>query len=406
MKVGPIVQASLRTKESQIARIRHAIADGALKRIWNAERGCGSSATPIEASLRVAVPAPVSTVAQTAVSSPVMMLGPTLTVGDLFERWVADRVDKRAPNTIKAYRASIRSFEAVTGGRDARTLTGDDVFAWAVRRRDVEGISVRTINKNDLVALSSVFRWGSGRSAGQLVPSNPAAGISLDEPRIVAQRERTFREGEIAAILSTASAVILEAAYPERSAARRWVPWLAAYSGARVGELMNLEKDDVRLEAAIPIIHLRVTKTGGQRMVPINPHLIEQGFLSFVQSAVTGPLFYDPKRRERNDLKKGGRPAETHPSEIQGRSLGRWIRRTVKLDVGVDPNHGWRHTWKTRALGAGIEERLRDAITGHSVASVGRRYETPTLMMLANAMNRFPRYCIGAPTNNGRQHSL
>jgi len=44
------------------------------------------------------------------------------------------------------------------------------------------------------------------------------------------------------------------------------------------------------------------------------------------------------------------------------------------------------------ALGAGIEERLRDAITGHRVVSVGRRYETPTLTMLADAMDRFPRY--------------
>jgi len=71
------------------------------------------------------------------------------------------------------------------------------------------------------------------------------------------------------------------------------------------------------------------------------------------------------------------------------------VRETVRLDPGVDPNHGWRHTWKTRALGAGIEERLRDAVTGHSVASVGRRYETPTLKMLADAMSRFPRYRTG-----------
>lgn len=28
------------------------------------------------------------------------------------------------------------------------------------------------------------------------------------------------------------------------------------------------------------------------------------------------------------------------------------VRETVKLDNGVDPNHGWRHTWKTRALAA------------------------------------------------------
>ncbi|WP_370693816.1 tyrosine-type recombinase/integrase [Methylobacterium sp. NEAU K] len=305
-------------------------------------------------------------------------------MGALFERWATDRADKRAPNTIKRYRGSIRSFEAFAHARDVRTLTEDDVFAWAVRRRDVEGISPRAINKNDLVALSSIFRWGVGRASGQLLSTNPAAGIALDEPRIIAERERTFRDGEIASILSAASAVQPDAQNPTRSSARRWCPWLAAYSGARIAELMNLHRGDIRTEGGITFMQLRVTKTGEPRTVPLHPHLIEQGFLSFVEASPSGPLFYDTKRR-----REGSTASQ---AEIQGRQVGKWVRETVKLDPGVDPNHGWRHTWKTRALGAGIEERLRDAITGHRVASVGRRYETPTLTMLAGAMSRFPTY--------------
>lgn len=383
MKVGPIIQASLRTKEPRLARIRHAIADGALKRIWNAERECGSFDTLTEAS-EVAVSGSVSIAAKAAGPSPVKIAGPPLTVGDLFERWVLDRADKRALNTIKAYRGSIRSFDAATKGRDVRTLTGDDVYAWAVRRRDVEGISVRTINKNDLVAVSSVFRWSCGRSAGQLLSTNPATGITLDGPRIVAQRERTFREHEIAAILLAAFRTVPSSTYPAQFALRRWVPWLAAYTGARITELTNLLGSDVRFEAGIAVMHLRVTKTGEPRTVPIHSHLVEQGFLALVADVGPNPLFYDPKRHKRG--------AQANPAEMQGRSLGRWIRQTVKLDGAVDPNHGWRHTWKTRALGAGIEQRLRDAITGHSPGSVGRRYETPTLKMLAEAMDQFPRY--------------
>lgn len=111
--------------------------------------------------------------------------------------------------------------------------------------------------------------------------------------------------------------------------------------------------------------------------------MTEQGFLSFVKEAGSGPLFFDAARH-----KKG---ADTHPADLQGRSLGRWIRRTVKLDPGVDPNHGWPLTWKTRALGARIGQRLSDAITGHSPGSVGRRYD-PDLDELTDAMDRFPRY--------------
>ena len=77
---------------------------------------------------------------------------------------------------------------------------------------------------------------------------------------------------------------------------------------------------------------------------------------------------------------------------MQGHKVGKRIRETINIDPCLSPNHGWRHTWMTRALGAGIDERLRDAITGHRVASVGRRYETPTLPMLAKVMDAFPTY--------------
>lgn len=394
--VGPIIQASLRTKEPSEARIRHSLADGALKRFWHAQRTGSVSHTHDDAFRAVEARHHPLTIASTVipeeVQPPVTVPSPNrtdstlLTVTDLFERWATDRADKRAPNTIKRYRGSIRSFEAFARGRDVRTLTGDDVFAWAERRRDKERVSPRAINKNDLVALSSMFRWGVGRSSGQLLSRNPASGIALDEPRIVRGRERTFRNGEIAAILSAALAARPDAQNPTRSASRRWCPWLAAYSGARIAELTNLRREDIRSEGGIAFMHLRVTKTGEPRTVPIHAHLIEQGFLAFVEACVLGPLFYDPKRH--------GKRSSTSPAELQGHKVGKWVRETVKLDPGVDPNHGWRHTWKTRALGAGIEERLRDAITGHRVASVGRQYETPTLRMLADAMSRFPRYCV------------
>lgn len=175
-----------------------------------------------------------------------------------------------------------------------------------------------------------------------------------------------------------------DARNPTRSASRRWYPWLVAYSGARIAELTNLHRDNIRTEGGITFMRLRVTKTGEPRSVPIYAHLIEQGFMAFVSASGPAPLFYDPSPHRQG--------SKTPPDELQGHKLRKWVRETVKLDHGIDPNHGWRHTWKTRALGAGIEERLRDAITGHRVASVGRRYETPTLTMLADTMGRFPHY--------------
>ncbi|WP_157182150.1 tyrosine-type recombinase/integrase [Methylobacterium sp. WSM2598] len=319
-----------------------------------------------------------------------------LTVSDLYERWFAYQEDKKAANTLKRYRASLRSLADFTKGGDARMLTPDEVYAWAVHRRDSEGVSVRAINKNDLVAASSIFKWAMSRPAGKLVDTNPVSGVRLDEPKRVAARERTFREAEVSAILKAALSVPDDPRNPTFSAAKRWCPWLAAYSGARISELTHLRAEDVREEGAVPVVDLRVTKGGRPRTVPVHPHLVEQGFLRFVKAKGTGPLFYDPKRH----TKANGTP----PGELRAQKVAKWVREAVKLDTEVDPNHGWRHTWKTRALGAGIEERIRDAITGHRVATVGRQYETPSLLMLAGAMERFPRYNLGSgpPAGAGR----
>lgn len=61
----------------------------------------------------------------------------------------------------------------------------------------------------------------------------------------------------------------------------------------------------------------------------------------------------------------------------------------------VAPNHAWRHTFKTRAMEAGISERISDAITGHSVRGKGPArsvYEHPNRKMLVKAIEAFPRY--------------
>ena len=92
----------------------------------------------------------------------------------------------------------------VIGSRDIRAITGDDIYGWAELRRAQDGIQPKVINRNDLIALKSVFGWAAKRQGGRLIATNPATGVRLDEPREVAARERTFRDAEIDAILGAA----------------------------------------------------------------------------------------------------------------------------------------------------------------------------------------------------------
>jgi integrase len=384
VKIGEMVQMSLHTRDTSEAKRLHAVADAALRRFWEAHRtgreiASNDTLGPAVSPLSEQYPA-------TSAPRP-MPDGDPLTMDALLESWLAYHADKKAKNTLKRYKASLRSLAAYTGDRDVRSLTDDDLHAWAEHRRDKEGVSPRAINKNDLVAASSMFKWAMDRSGGRVMTANPAKGVHLDEPKVQVTRERTFRPEEIRAILRASLKVAPHPRDLSISNAARWCPWLAAYSGARIGELCNLRGIDIWAEEGILVMHLWRTKGGIPRKVPIHTHLLEQGFLEFVRSCGARPLFYDEARHRKGAL--------TDPAEIRAQQLAIWVREAAGLtDRDVDPQHGWRHSFKTIALGAGIEERIRDAITGHKVASVGRKYEAPSVPMLAKALAKFPRYQV------------
>jgi integrase len=58
-------------------------------------------------------------------------------------------------------------------------------------------------------------------------------------------RDRDFTEAEASKILAAALAPHGGRLSAEHAAARRWVPWMCAYSGARVGEITQLRHKDV-----------------------------------------------------------------------------------------------------------------------------------------------------------------
>jgi len=144
----------------------------------------------------------------------------------------------------------------------------------------------------DLVAVSSVFKWAASRQGENLIPSNPVTkDVRLDLPKSHRKREPTLRQEEVKAILKAALSVKDDPKNPTSAHARRWCPWLAAYSGARIQELTGLKREDIQEEGGTWVMHFHKTKTGQPRTIPIHEHLIEMGFIDFVKSRKSGPLF-------------------------------------------------------------------------------------------------------------------
>nr|WP_245239758.1 tyrosine-type recombinase/integrase [Methylobacterium variabile] len=309
-----------------------------------------------------------------AVQAAVSLLG-------LVDGWWAER---KAVGGSEATHARVRIVMTILGGflehDDATRVTTADIVRFKDHR--LKTAKPQTVKASDLPALRGVFGWAAEN--GHL-PTNPAKGVTLRLGKTQRVRPKGFTDEEAAAILQAARAVIVTKRIGADTAAiRRWIPWLSAYTGARVGELTQLRKQDLWREGEHWV--LRITPEAGTvknkeaRDVPLHPALLEEGFVGFVQAAKAGPLFYRPK--EGVSFLKA---QQTLRNQVSG-----FVRETVS-DPRVLPTHGWRHRFKTVGISAGIGDRVLDAIQGHAPRTAGDGYGEVTVRAMVDAMAKFPR---------------
>jgi integrase len=314
---------------------------------------------------------------------------PSSTISGMFESYAAQ--DGSKPDTVRQWRSIINHLVAFLGHDDVKRVELANLVQWRehLRAELVKGgkpRSAKTINDSYLAAANAVFSYGVNQV---LIPGNPALGLAkvraTQAPKL---RDRDFTKAERKAILEAALVPASGNLSPQRKLARRWVPWLCAYTGARVNEITQLRKGDVRQIEGVWTVRITPeaggVKTNEARTVPIHEHLIEHGFLEAIKDNADGPLFYQPD------------PAATS-ARGQHKQVGTFLAAWVRNDVGVTdpaimPNHAWRHTFKSICLEAGIEERAADYMQGHASKGQGRRYGSNTIPALADQLAKFPRF--------------
>jgi integrase len=313
-----------------------------------------------------------------------------LTPWELFEAWVD--VKKPEPSTVDRWRGTFTELTKHFAGRSAASITTDEAQKWieGLVNEDRSAATVSGIWRN---AGHAVFAWAVST---RRLTVNPFKGVKIAIPRKKRTREKAFRPEEVALILNASLNFIdTRKAF---DAARRWVPWICAYTGARAGEVTQLRDEDlVKREGqwAIQITpEAGSVKTGEARTVPLHGHLVEQGFVEFACGNGKGPLFYNadtPSKAKTDDPTNPPKPRSVRTRE----RIADWVRSVGVTDKAVQPNHAWRHTFKQIADRVNISEKLSDAITGHAPANVARSYGAPSVGDMAEALKKFPRYEIG-----------
>jgi integrase len=311
---------------------------------------------------------------------------PSVTPWSLFERWIAKA--KPANSTVDRWRSVFLRLQSDFPNTGVAALLPEQMQEWANRLIEA-GRTPRTVADIWVRAARTVFAWAIDE---KLILRNPFTGWRVKVPKKIRMREtKSFTDDEAKTILNAALAVKVQS---KTDAAKRWCPWLAAYSGARMGELTQLRGVDIIKRDGVPAMKISpeagTTKTGRARTVPLHEHLIEQGFLAFVTATGNGPLFY-------TELKQASGPNDpTNPRKpryVKAReNVAAWVRKLGVDDPELSPNHGWRHTFKAVGFRSGMSEKVLDAIVGHAPVSVGRSYGEPTLADKAKELQKFPRY--------------
>jgi integrase len=282
---------------------------------------------------------------------------------------------------------------AFLGHNDALRVTPEDILRFKDHRlstinpRSLKPISAKTVKDSDLAGLKTIFGWAVSNLR---LPTNPAAGITIKVGKSAKLRSKGFTDEEARAILSAASKLERTGERPWTFAAKRWVPWLCAYTGARVGELAQLRKQDVGQEGEHWVILVTpeagTVKTNEARKIVLHPHIVEQGFADFVAAAPVGHLFL--KVGKEGDVRGPLRGLKNRLAEFA---------RAIVTDPNVAPNHGWRHRFKTVGMEAGIAPRILDAIQGQAARSVADTYGDVTVSTMAREIGKLTRIVIATP---------
>jgi site-specific recombinase XerD len=85
---------------------------------------------------------------------------------------------KLADDTLRRYQPTLYSLSEFTEDRDVRQLRDVDIHDWATSRV-AQGNLASTVNRNDLVAVNSVFNYMMSLNGGRLIQHSPTKGVKL-----------------------------------------------------------------------------------------------------------------------------------------------------------------------------------------------------------------------------------
>lgn len=341
-------------------RVLQAIDDGS--RAWSISES-GSDSVPPGDEAAIIEPATTAEPKLAAVS-----------LSALFQRWEAE-ADPSA-STLSSWRGIVRHLENHLGlkAHDVRLIQASDIIRWkdALVKEDK---AVATISRGYLGCARALFRFAL---ANGLIDADPSEGVKVARKTKPGTKMLGYTNEEVRRLLTLAA--------QSEEPRIRWLPWLAAATGSRIGEVAQLHGSHIIELDGVTAIKIAPASDGGtiknqesERIVPLHRSLLDAGFLQFVEERGTGPLFY---------ARSSGDPKRRHASKGVANRLAGWIRGKGFVDPRKAPNHAMRHWFKSELSRLGVLDSVADAIQGHSDHRSASVYRHVALQAMVEALDK------------------
>lgn len=355
----------------------------------------GQEARPVAAFAPAGIVAPDEALAEIerveGVAAPEPVATPGCVAGHtIWQTWSIYVEDRKPPTkTAHEWKRSLEIFEDAMAAEPApprvvEEITRDHVRQYArfLRARPSGRggvVSDDTVNKR-VSALRSVLEIAV---ESDWIAKNPASGLTQRSRKTATKTKR------LPLLISEIETVQSKMDCKDRD---YWIWVLLRYTGARLGEIVQLHKDDVKRHHD-GTWYIRIHDEGDRHLktassvrdVPLHAAVMAD-FLAWVQSRPAGALWPNDWK----EVPADGGGTRLAPSPV---STSKRLNRRLRTAGVTDPRktlHSLRHAFKDALRHTCPDEELRDAILGHTgSATVGRRYgEGHYLRRLAEVINR------------------
>ncbi|WP_268796623.1 tyrosine-type recombinase/integrase [Pseudomonas huanghezhanensis] len=278
---------------------------------------------------------------------------PARTFKDLSETYMDEHKDNIKPTTTRTYWTTMRVLtEAFEAAGVLNLVDHSRADLVKVKQQLTEGRAVPTVNKY-LTTLVTVLTWASDNG---LINNNYSQRLKITKG--TESDRRAFTQEQIEEVLKVSQGT------------RGWAQWvcaLAAVTGARQQEIMQLTKEDI-IESALGVsidINERgdmgksVKNSGSERIIPLVDckWLDLKGFMAFVSKQPAGGYLFATK----NSARQG--------KVLQTTKMMGIVRAAVGDDKGL-VFHSFRHSLSGLLQSNEVSLQVTAAILGHKTGSV------------------------------------